>query len=31
MDPSVATEAILQRMLRSKNNEEFLQNLTEDM
>jgi len=31
MDPAVATEAILQRMQRSKNNEEFLENLTEDM
>ncbi len=31
MDPSVATEAILQRMARVKTNEDFLQNLTEDM
>lgn len=30
MDPSVATEAILQRMVRTKNNQEFLENLTED-
>ena len=31
MDPSVATEAILQRMVKSKNNQEFLETLTEDM
>jgi len=31
MDPAVATEAILQRMQRTKNNQEFLENLTEDM
>ncbi len=31
MDPSVATEAILQKMTRTKNNTEFLENLTEDM
>ncbi len=30
MDPAVATEAILQRLSRSKNNAEFLENLTED-
>ena len=30
LDPSVATEAILQRMIRTKNNQEFLENLTED-
>ncbi len=30
MDPSVATEAILQRMIKTKNNLEFLENLTED-
>jgi transcription termination factor Rho len=30
MDPSVATEAILQRMVKTKNNLEFLENLTED-
>ena len=30
MDPSVATEAILQRMVKTKNNQEFLENLTED-
>ena len=30
MDPSVATEAILQRMVKTKNNFEFLENLTED-
>jgi transcription termination factor Rho len=31
MDPSVATEAILQRMMKSKNNVDFLEGLTEDM
>jgi transcription termination factor Rho len=31
MDPSVATEAILQKMIKTKNNEEFLQNLMDDM
>ena len=31
MDPAVATEAILQRMNRTKTNQEFLENLTEDM
>jgi len=31
MDPSVGTEAILQRITRTKNNQEFLENLTEDM
>jgi transcription termination factor Rho len=31
LDPSVATEAILQRLERSRNNLEFLENLTEDM
>ncbi len=30
MDPAVATEAILQRMVRTKSNEEMLQNLMED-
>ncbi|MBP9675212.1 MAG: transcription termination factor Rho [Anaerolineaceae bacterium] len=30
MDPAVATEAILQRMVRAKNNLDFLDNLTED-
>ena len=30
MDPAVATEAILQRMARTKNNMEFLENLAED-
>lgn len=30
MDPSVGTEAILQRMTRTKTNQEFLENLTED-
>ncbi len=30
MDPAVATEAILQRMIKTKNNLEFLENLTED-
>ena len=30
MDPAVATEAILQRLARSKNNQEFLENITED-
>jgi transcription termination factor Rho len=31
MDPSVATEAILQRLAKTHNNMEFLENLTEDM
>ena len=31
MDSSVATEAILQRLSRTRNNMEFLENLTEDM
>jgi transcription termination factor Rho len=31
MDPAVATEAILQRMNRTKTNQEFLESLTEDM
>lgn len=31
MDPAVATEAIIQRMSRTKNNMEFLENITEDM
>ena len=30
MDPSVATEAILQRLVRTKNNQEMLENLMED-
>jgi transcription termination factor Rho len=30
MDPSVATEAILQRIAKTKNNQEFLESLTED-
>ena len=30
MDPAVATEAILQRMIRTKTNMEFLENMTED-
>ncbi len=30
LDPSVATEAIIQRMLKSKNNMEFLESLTEE-
>ncbi|MEN4011264.1 MAG: transcription termination factor Rho [Chloroflexota bacterium] len=30
MDPSVATEALLQRLARSKNNMEFLESLTEE-
>ncbi|MDP3449909.1 MAG: transcription termination factor Rho, partial [Anaerolineaceae bacterium] len=30
MDPAVATEAILQRMAKTKNNLEFLENITED-
>ena len=30
MDPAVATEAIIQRMGRSRNNQEFLQSLTEE-
>jgi transcription termination factor Rho len=31
MDPAVATEAILQKLGRTKNNAEFLETLTEDM
>lgn len=31
MDPAVATEAILTRLQRSKNNQEFLENLNEDV
>ena len=31
MDPSTATEAILQRLAKTRNNMEFLENLTEDM
>jgi transcription termination factor Rho len=31
MDPSVATEAILQRMSKSRNNEEFLKTLVDEM
>jgi transcription termination factor Rho len=31
MDQTVATEAILNRMIKSKNNQEFLENLTEDV
>ena len=31
MDPAVATEAILQRMVKSKTNHEFLETLAEDM
>lgn len=31
MDPSVATEAILQRMVKSKTNRDFLETLVEDM
>jgi transcription termination factor Rho len=30
MDPAVATEAILQRIAKTKNNQEFLESLTED-
>jgi transcription termination factor Rho len=30
MDQTVATEAILQRLERSKNNQQFLETLTED-
>ncbi len=30
MDPAVATEAILQRMIRTRNNQEMLENLMED-
>jgi len=30
MDPSVATEAILQKIARTKNNQDFLESLTED-
>ncbi|MCE1251926.1 MAG: transcription termination factor Rho [Anaerolineae bacterium] len=31
LDPSVATEAIVQRLAKTRNNMEFLENLTEDM
>jgi transcription termination factor Rho len=31
MDPAVATEAIMQRMIKTKNNKEFLDMLAEDM
>jgi transcription termination factor Rho len=31
MDPAVATEAILQRLVRTRNNQEMLENLMEDM
>jgi transcription termination factor Rho len=31
MDPAVATEAILSRMQKTKNNQEFLETLTEAM
>ena len=31
MDSAVATEAIIQRMMKTKTNNEFLENLTEDM
>jgi len=31
MDPAVATEALTQRMLKTKNNLEFLESLTEEM
>ena len=31
LDPSVATEAIIQRMLKTKNNMEFLESLAEEM
>jgi transcription termination factor Rho len=31
MDPSVAMEALLQRMTRARNNQEFLENMMEDM
>nr|WP_322507088.1 transcription termination factor Rho [Anaerolinea sp.] len=31
MDPAVATEAILQRMIKTRNNMEFLETLTEDL
>jgi len=31
MDSAVATEAIIQRMMKTRNNQEFLENLTEDM
>jgi hypothetical protein len=30
MDPAVATEAILQRMVKARTNEDFLESLTED-
>ncbi len=31
MDPSVGTEAILQRLMKTRSNQEFLESLTEDM
>jgi len=31
MDPAVATEAVLQQMMRAKNNLDFLETLTDDM
>ena len=31
MDPAVATEAIIQRLSKTKTNQEFLETLTEDM
>lgn len=31
MDPAVATEAIVQRLAKTRNNQEFLENLMEDM
>jgi transcription termination factor Rho len=31
MDTAVATEAIIQRMMKAKDNAAFLDNLTEDM
>jgi transcription termination factor Rho len=31
MDPAVATEAIINRMIKSRNNEEFLKTLTDDL
>jgi transcription termination factor Rho len=31
MDPAVATEAVLQQMMRAKNNMDFLETLTDDI
>ena len=31
MDPAIATEALLQRIAKTKNNQEFLETLTEGL